>query len=112
VLPIGFDPMVNPTTKERLAKDLILSIHLHGKGVYNVAGVTVGPLSKFLDERGIKPIRVPGPTLTLLNRAQRLLGMTRYHAGFHPKRLYYSLVLDDSRFEKIFRHHAPEAGQS
>ena len=29
--------------------------------------------------------------------------MTRYHAGFHPRRLYYSLVLDDSRFEKIFR---------
>lgn len=106
VLPVGFDPMVNPTTKERLARDLMLSVSLHGKGVYNSAGVTVGPLSKFLSERGIKAIRVPGPALKLINRAQRLLGMTRYHAGFHPRRLFYSLVLDDTRFEKIFRANA------
>ncbi len=106
VLPIGFDPMVNPTTKERLARDLMLAIFLHGKGVYNVAGVTVGPLSKFLEERGIKPVRVPGPALQIVNKAQRLLGLTRYHAGFHPRRLFYSLVLDDWRFEKIFRANA------
>ena len=105
VLPIGFDPMINPTTKEHLTRDLMLSIYLHGKGVYNVAGATVGPLSKFLEERGISPVRVPGPALRALNRAQRLLGMTRYHAGFNPNRLYYSLVLDDTRFEKIFRAH-------
>jgi hypothetical protein len=84
----------------------MLAIFLHGKGVYNVAGLTVGPLSKFLEERGITPIRVPGPTLGLVNRVQRMLGMTRYHSGFHPKRLYYSLVLDDTRFAKIFRKNA------
>jgi len=106
VLPVGFDPMVNPTTKERLARDLMLSIFLHGKGVFNVAGTTAGPLSKFLEERGIRPIRIPGPALKLLNRAQRVMGMTRYHAGFHPKRLYYSLVLDDDKFEHIFRDNA------
>jgi hypothetical protein len=49
---------------------------------------------------------VPGPALKLANRLQRALGMTRYHAGFHPKRLYYSLVLDDSKFERMFRAHA------
>ena len=106
VLPVGFDPMVNPTTKERLARDLMLAIFLHGKGVFNVAGTTVGPLSKFLDERGIRPLRVPGPALGLVNRAQRLLGMTRYHAGFHPRRLFYSLVLDDAKFERVFRVNA------
>ena len=106
VLPVGFDPMVNPTTKERLARDLMLSIFLHGKGVFNVAGTTAGPLSKFLEERGIRPIRIPGPALKLLNRAQRVMGMTRYHAGFHPKRLYYSLVLDDDKFERMFRENA------
>jgi nucleoside-diphosphate-sugar epimerase len=106
VLPVGFDPMINPTTKEQLTRDLLLAIFLRGKGVYNVAGKTVGPLSKFLEERGITPRRVPGPTLQAVNRVQRLLGMTRYHAGFHPKRLYYSLVLDDSKFERHFRAHA------
>ncbi|MEM6989304.1 MAG: NAD-dependent epimerase/dehydratase family protein [Myxococcota bacterium] len=106
VLPVGFDPMINPTTKERLARDLMLAIFLHGKGVFNMAGTTVGPLSKFLDERGIKPMRVPGPALKLLNRAQRVLGMTRYHAGFHPRRLFYSLVLDDAKFERVFRANA------
>lgn len=106
VLPVGFDPMINPTSKERLARDLMLSIFLHGKGVYNLAGVTVAPLSKFLEERGIRPIRVPGPALGVVNRFQRMMGMTRYHAGFHPKRLYFSLVLDDSRFDRIFRANA------
>lgn len=106
VLPVGFDPMINPTSKERLARDLMLAMFLHGKGVYNLAGVTVGPLSKFLEERGIRPIRVPGPALGVVNKLQRMLGMTRYHAGFHPKRLYFSLVLDDARFEKIFRANA------
>jgi hypothetical protein len=106
VLPVGFDPMINPTSKERLARDLVLSIFLHGKGVYNLAGLTAGPLSKFLEERGITAIRVPGPTLGVVNRVQRMLGMTRYHSGFHPKRLYYSLVLDDTRFDKIFRTNA------
>lgn len=106
MLPVGFDPMVNPTTKERLARDLMLAIFLHGKGVYNLAGTTVGPLSKFLGERGIKPLRIPGPALKLMNRAQRVLGMTRYHAGFHPRRLYYSLVLDDAKFERVFRDNA------
>jgi len=106
MLPVGFDPMINPTTKEHLSRDLLLALNLHGKGVYNVAGRTVGPLSKFLEERGIVPVRVPGPALKMLNRAQRALGKTRYHAGFNPRRLYYSLVLDDARFEKIFRTHA------
>ena len=88
--------------------------YVEGQGMVvfddNVAGVTVGPLSKFLDERGIKPVRVPGPALRVFNRAQRLLGMTRYHAGFHPKRLFYSLVLDDTRFEKIFRSNSQQVG--
>lgn len=106
VLPVGFDPMVNPTTKERLSRDLLLAIFLHGKGVFNVAGNTIGPLSRFFEERGIKPIRVPGPALKLANRLQRVLSMTRYHAGFHPKRLYYSLVLDDGKFERLFRANA------
>lgn len=106
ILPVGFDPMINPTTKERLARDLLLAIFLHGKGVYNVAGVSIGPLSRFMEERGIVPRRVPGPLLGTANRMQRVLGQTRYHAGFHPKRLYYSLVLDDSKFERTFRDHA------
>ena len=98
--------MINPTTKEHLVSrlDARRSI-LHGKGVYNVAGVTVGPLSE-VPRRARDPARAGAwsSALRVFNRAQRILGMTRYHAGFHPRRrLYYSLVLDDSRFEKIFR---------
>ncbi len=108
VLPIGFDPMVNPTTKERLVRDMRLALHLHGKGVFNVAGTTVGPITRFFQERGIKPVRVPGPAVRAVNRVQRAFGLTQYHAGFHPKRLYYSLVLDDSRFEQAFRQFEPQ----
>lgn len=103
ILPIGFDPMINPTTKERLARDIHLAVMLHGKGVYNLSGPAAGPLSRFLEERGIEPRRVPSATLRAANRLQRALGQTRYHQGFHPKRLYYSLVLDDAKFHKLFR---------
>ncbi len=106
LLPVGFDPMVNPTTKEQVARDLLLAIFLHGKGVYNLAGKTVGPLSRFFAERGIEPRRVPGPTLRITNKLHRMLGSTRYHAGFNPARLYYSLVLDDQRFDERFRSQA------
>ncbi len=106
VLPVGFDPMINPTTKERLVSDLLLATFLRGKGIYNVAGVIAGPLSRFLEQQGVKAMRVPGPLLRPLNRIQRLLGQSHFHAGFHPKRLYYSLVLDDSRFDRVFRAHA------
>jgi nucleoside-diphosphate-sugar epimerase len=106
LLPVGFDPMINPTTKERLARDLWLAIMLKGKGVYNLAGAGAGPLASFLEERGITPKRVPGALLRPINRFQRYLGQTRYHAEFHPKRLYYSLVLDDGRFQALFRDNA------
>ncbi|NVB37904.1 NAD-dependent epimerase/dehydratase family protein [Pseudenhygromyxa sp. WMMC2535] len=108
VLPIGFDPMINPTSKERLARDLQLALMLRGKGVYNVAGPDSGPLSRFLEARGITAMRVPGPMLRGANRFQRMIGHTRYHAEYQPKRLFYSLVLDDARFEAAFRAHADE----
>lgn len=107
VLPIGFDPMINPTTKERLARDIQLALMLRGKGVYNVAGPSAGPLSRFLEARGVTPMRVPGPLLRSTNRLQRLVGQTRYHAEYQPKRLFYSLVLDDGRFDASFRVHEP-----
>lgn len=106
VLPIGFDPMINPTTKERIARDIQLALMLTGKGLYNIAGPSAGPLSRFLEQRGITPLRVPGPLLRQANRVQRILGQTRYHAEYQPKRLFYSLVLDDSRFDTAYRRYA------
>jgi nucleoside-diphosphate-sugar epimerase len=106
VLPIGFDPMINPMSKERIARDIQLALMLRGKGLYNIAGPTAGPLSRFLEQRGVTPLRVPGPLLRQANRVQRMLGQTLYHAEYQPKRLFYSLVLDDSRFEAAYRRHA------
>lgn len=110
VLPIGFDPMINPTSKERLARDIQLALMFRGKGLYNIAGPTAGPLSRFLEQRGIVPLRVPGPMLRQANRLQRMIGQTRYHAEYQPKRLFYSLVLDDTRFDAAFRAHAELLG--
>ena len=107
LLPIGFDPMINPMSKERLSRDLLLAIMLHGKGVYNVAGEEAGPMSRFLEARGIRAKRLPAAALLPAIRVQRMLGKTRYHPEFHPNRLQYSLVLDDSRFARIFRANAP-----
>ena len=103
VLPVGFDPLMNPCTGEQLAADLCLAVLLHGKGVYNVAGTTIRTLSALLDAHGIKPRRVPGPALRAVNRLQRFLGQTRYHVEYHPGRLHYGLVMDDSRFDRVFR---------
>ncbi|MFO0634332.1 MAG: hypothetical protein U0168_15915 [Nannocystaceae bacterium] len=73
-----------------------------------------GPDGRAADEvpRGARHPADPraGPALGVVNRMQRILGMTRYHADFHPKRLYFSLVLDDSRSSRIFRANANGAG--
>lgn len=106
LLPVGFDPMINPTTKGRLARDLHLAIVVPGKGVFNVSGPSAGPLSRFLEEADLEPQRVPGPVLRAASGLQRAAGRSRYRAGFHPKRLYYSLVLDDRRFDDVFRSYA------
>ena len=110
LLPIGFDPMINPTSKARLARDIQLAVLMHGKGVFNIAGPEAGPLSRFFETRGIHPLRVPGPLLLRANRLQRALGQSRYHAEYQPKRLFYSLVLDDSRFDQGFRTPARALG--
>ncbi len=102
VLPIGFDPLLNPCSKDQLASDVHSAVVRHGKGVFNVAGQEVLTLSRLLERRGIIPRRVPGPILRMVNRVQRYTGHTRYHAEFHPGRLHYNLVLDDSRFRERF----------
>ena len=103
LLPVGFDPLINPTTKERLGRDLHLAASLRGKGLFNVAGPVVATLEGFMEARGIAPRRVPGPLLNAAGRVQRASGMSRYNQAFHPGRLYYSLVLDDARFDRCFR---------
>lgn len=106
LLPIGFDPMINPISKERLATDIRLAMMLHGKGVFNIAGPEAGPMSRYLEARGIEVKRLPGMLLMPAIRLQRWLGRTRYHPEFHPNRLHFSLVLDDTRFTRIFRSNA------
>ena len=110
LLPVGFDPLINPTTKERLARDLHLAACLRGKGLFNVAGPVVATLEGFMEARGIAPRRVPGPLLMAAGRVQRASGRSRYNQAFHPGRLYHSLVLDDDRFDRCFR--VPAASMS
>lgn len=102
VLPVGFDPLMNPCTVHELASAICLAALRHGKGVFNVAGAEIRTLSSLLDAHGVSPRRVPGPALRAVNRVQRFLGQTRYHAEYHPGRLHYGLVLDDSRFRRVF----------
>jgi UDP-glucose 4-epimerase len=103
LLPVGYDPLINPTSKQRLGRDLHLAATLRGKGLFNVAGPVVATLEGFMEARGISPQRVPGPLLTAAGRVQRVAGRSRYNQAFHPGRLFYSLVLDDTRFDRCFR---------
>ncbi|TPV95304.1 MAG: NAD-dependent epimerase/dehydratase family protein [Myxococcales bacterium FL481] len=102
VLPVGFDPLMNPCSVQELAVAVARATLRHGKGVYNVAGATTATLSSLLDAHGVRPRRVPGFALRAINRTQRFLGQTRYHAEYHPGRLHYGLVLDDARFHHVF----------
>jgi nucleoside-diphosphate-sugar epimerase len=108
-MPAGFDPLVNPVHALDVVRALKEAMFQDLRGVYNIVGPDVAPLSAFLSLTRGKAHAVPEPLLGPLYRAARRLGMTHFNYELNPQRLRYSLVLDGRRAQRELgfapRHH-------
>ena len=102
-------PDVGPPTLERIRRAPKVLLHDHLDG-----GLRPSTIIELADEHGYRDLpttdtdELAAWMLRGANRLQRMIGQTRYHAEYQPKRLFYSLVLDDGRFEAGFRAHEGE----
>lgn len=107
--PFGYDPMVNPIHARDVVRALKTGLAAQVRGVFNIAGPDVGPLSVFLGMSQRRVVTVPGSALGYCYRAARRFGMTSFDYEVNPLRLQYSLVLDASEARRQLgispRHH-------
>lgn len=98
--PTGFDPMLNLLSLEDAARALQLAVQGPERGVFNVPGRDVLPLSRAIELWGRVEIPLPGPLLAPLYRLRaRAIGSDfRYDLNF--RRFHFSAVLDGRRAQR------------
>lgn len=96
----GFDPMIRPIHSSDVLKAIHRCVDARPRGVFNVAGPDVAPLSVFARLTGRPTVALPGPALRPVNGLQRLLGLTTCDLSTLPNWLRYPCVLDTSKIEE------------
>ncbi|MEL6178087.1 MAG: NAD-dependent epimerase/dehydratase family protein [Myxococcota bacterium] len=96
-LPAGFDPMFNPIHARDVVRALHALVQHPRKGIFNIAGKDVAPLSFFTRSARCRRVTVPGPLLGPTARVMRRLRMTRFDERSGLRQLKYSCLLDTSR---------------
>jgi UDP-glucose 4-epimerase len=95
----GFDPLVQLIHVEDAARAMVEALRPEARGVYNVVGPGVIPLSAIFRELGQRPIPMPHPLARpLLSR------MFRYRLAHFPAEeldhIQYLCIVDGSRWEQ------------
>ncbi len=107
--PMGFDPMVNPIHSLDVVRALKQVMAHDVRGIYNVAGPDIGPLSEFLRLAGCRNYAAPFAMLGRLYKMARTLSLTKFDFDLNGNRLRYSLVLDGDKAARDLgfrpRHH-------
>lgn len=93
----GFDPLVQPIHVEDAARAMVEALRPEARGVYNVVGPGVIPLSSIFRELGQRPVPIPHPLARpLLSR------MFRYRLAHFPAEeldhIQYLCIVDGSRW--------------
>lgn len=95
----GFDPLVQLIHMDDVALAMGRSLRLGLKGVFNVVGPGIAPLSAVIKELGKTPLSLPHPIARVL-----LKNLFRYRfAGYPPEELdhiQYLCNVDGTRFER------------
>jgi len=101
VKTLGFNPMINLLHM----KDVIQSIKQavfkrRAHGIYNIAGVDTAPISTIADLAGSPLISLPEPLMPIVNKIQRMLGMSNYYYSVDKDRQKYTCLLDIAKAKK------------
>ncbi|MCA2978893.1 MAG: NAD-dependent epimerase/dehydratase family protein [Myxococcaceae bacterium] len=73
---LGYDPLWQVVHEDDAARALHLALHTKARGVFNVAGDGVAPVSSLLLEGGARPVPLPRPALRSAIGAMEALGLS------------------------------------
>jgi UDP-glucose 4-epimerase len=72
---LGFDPLWQVVHEDDAARALHLALHTRARGVFNIVGEGVAPVSALLEEAGATPVPLPGPLLRSAIAAMEATGL-------------------------------------
>ncbi len=71
---LGFDPLWQLVHEDDAARALHLGLHTRSRGIFNIVGEGVAPISSILRSAGARPLPLPAPVLRRALRAFELTG--------------------------------------
>ncbi len=97
----GYDPMIRPIHSRDVVRAFKAAVHAESaRGVFNIAGRDIAPLSEFVRLARRRSVGLPIPMLRAANRLERIVGMTRLDLSSSPNWLKYGCLLDTRRVEQ------------
>ncbi len=96
---LGFDPMMQLLHVSDLISAMLKSLKSNVRGVYNLAGVDVAPLSRIIHALERKTIPLPETVFRILIATSFLSRQSSFPTGELPH-LKYSCIIDDARARK------------
>jgi UDP-glucose 4-epimerase len=100
--PIGYDPMMRPIHSSDVIQAFRNACLRDIRGVFNIAGPDIGPLSEFCRLSGRPTVLLPTPVALRMTKLAGVFGLTRFDASVDFDVLKYSCVLDTSKAEEKF----------
>ncbi|MFW6197925.1 MAG: NAD-dependent epimerase/dehydratase family protein [Myxococcota bacterium] len=98
--PLGFDPMMHVMSVADAVRAVRLALVSQARGVFNVPGKDILPLSEIVARVGRRGIAVPAPVLAPLYGLRGGILGTDFRYGLNHMRFHFSGVLDGRRAGK------------
>lgn len=95
--PMGYDPMVELLSVEDAVEAFALAVETNARGILNIGGADMLPLSRVIEHRGVLELPVPGPLLGPLYALRALARGTDFRYDANRWRFHFNGVLDGTR---------------
>jgi UDP-glucose 4-epimerase len=102
--PMGYDPVVNLISEEDVGRALALAARSDAQGIFTIPGATTLPLSEIIRRSGRTQIPVPGPAMSPLYGARRLVLRSDFDYRLNRGRLHFGVVPSGRRAERVLAY--------
>jgi UDP-glucose 4-epimerase len=107
--PLGYDPMINLLSLDDAVRAMMLAAKTRARGIFNIAGRDLLPISRLIALAGCRDIPVPGPLLEPLYRLRtRTIGREFSYAS-NARRFHLGAILDGTLARRQLGYE-PEVG--
>jgi UDP-glucose 4-epimerase len=104
---MGFDPMLNPIHARDVVRALHSFVHRRVKGVFNIVGKDIAPLSAFIRMAAGQRIGLPGFAVAPVARLLRRAHLTRFDERCGVGCLSHHCLLDGGHAREVL-HFEPK----